>query len=265
MNLSGNKMFITIVILFILHFQASAANTLLFLGFFESNSPALSKNFEKGLRQRLAVSPNFELIDYIETQRYRKMVEFDRYPSLSSALLGNLDRYITDSTLILYGEIQKISFKPVRKGLFRSAVEGELLVNFTIFNLHQKTFAFSITIHGRATHEKGRIIFGDVKKITTLSAAERLRLTDDMTADALPKSSSIIRSVVRSMQTQSPTPQNTKDAEVNNLPSISDVFTVPSVEAAKIDEDTPASASQPEIIEETIIPEDASSGETENK
>jgi hypothetical protein len=272
MNFCGNKIIFTIAILFILNSRTSAANTVLFLGFFESNSPALSKNFEKKLRQRLAVSPDFELIDYIETQRYRKMVKFDRYPSLSSALLRNLDRYITDSTLILSGEIQKINFIPVRKRLFRSVVEGELLVNFSIFDLHQKTFAFSITIHGRATREKGRILFGNVEKITTLSAAERLGMTDDMTADALTKSSSTIRSVVRSMQMQSPPPQNTIDAEVNNQPSISDVFTVPSVEATKIDEDTPDTVPRPEITEETIAPEkemstpeEAPSEETGNK
>ena len=252
MKTSRIRPIVALLLLIISSLTASAEHTVLFIGFFDQSHPALSSDFENKLREQLAVSQNIKLIDYIETQRYRNMVEFDRYPSLSQKLFANLDRYITDSSLILSGKIDKLSFTTVKKGLFRTAVEGELLISFTIFNLHQKRFAYSITIHGRSSRKKGRVFFGNIENVTTLSAAERHRMIDEMTTDAIRKSASTLDALVRSIQLKLPAPQNTKDAEVNNQPSISDVFTVPSVEAAKIDDESPDKTKSEDFTEDTI-------------
>lgn len=233
-------------------FEVSAELSILFLGLFDQSHPAISADFENKLRERLAVSENIKLIDYVETQRYRNMVEFERYPSLSQKRFANLDRYITDSSLILSGKIDKLSLEPVRKGLFRSAVDGELRISFLIFNLHKRTFAYSLTIYGRSSLRKGRVFFGDVSKVTTISAAERHQMIDEMIDDGIRKSASTLNSLVRSLQLNAPAPQGTEDAKVNNLPSISDVFTVPSVEAGKIGDESPVETKTETIEEETI-------------
>ena len=90
-------------------------------------------------------------------------------------------------------------------------------------------------------------------------------MSDALISDAVAKSVSILRSIVRSEQMFIPVPPPS-EGEIEKVPSISDVFTVPSVQAAKINDETTVPNDDSDTIEETTFPEsDENTQDTKTK
>lgn len=233
----------------------TASENVLFIGLSGDNSPAISTTLEKHFRGQMSVAPEIELFDYVETRRYRERIEFNRYPSVSAKMIADLEKFVPDSILIMWGSIKNLRIEPSRTKLIMAMVRGELTVTVMVYNLIRKSFSYRINVTGSAQMAKGWIFFSDPGKTVAVSASERTKLIEQCIDNAAEKLTSIIASIVRNEKLRGPTAPASEEGEINKLPSISDVFTLPSVQAAEIQNNTFDSETESEFSEETITSE----------
>ncbi len=215
-----------------------AIDRIVFIGLSGEGAPAIEQTFDRLLREQLTVIPDCAVADYVETLRYRKMIDFNRYPVVSEQFVTELQKLIPDAALIIWGSIKKMSIKPVRRTLINAIAEGELTVGLTVYNLTQGTFAYSGDVKGAAKKREGFVFFSSVDKVTHIPASDRAELTEQIVNDAVLASASIIRSILRSENLQfAGTVKG--DTGKGRSPSISDVFTVPSVAPHEIQDNPP--------------------------
>lgn len=235
--------FTTVVLVFLLFpmglfSQQSAFKEILFLGMAEAGSPALSQSFDQLLRTRLSAEPGIKTSDYQQSLRYREQVSFSRYPTISSGLLVKLQRVLPDSLVLLWGKIVSTEITPSRKGLFGSVFNADLKLNLTIYNPDQKTFIFNGIIATEKTTPGPMIFFSSINNTAMIDAALRSAILQELLEKAADKSASMITSLLqnnRKLKVEDAAP----DKPADNSPSISDVFSVPSVAPTSIiDRDT---------------------------
>jgi len=215
--------------------QQSGFKEILFLGMAEEGAPAVSQSFDQLLRTRLSAEAGIRISDYENSLRYRERLSFSRYPTISSGQLVKLQQILPDSLLLLWGRVVSTEIKPERSKLIGSHYDAELKINLSIFNPEQKAFIFNGIITSQKTFPGPTILFSSVEKTATLNAVERSAIIGELLENASSKSASMITSIVqnnRKIKAQETTP----DKEPENSPSISDVFSVPSVEPQKIDD-----------------------------
>ena len=212
----------------------SAQNHVLFLGITEQGAPAYSRSFEQQLRAILDTMDAVKLMNHIETQRYREMTGFDRYTDVSQSMNGRPLKLLPDSVLIIWGTINSLEFRPIRKHLFGAAVSGELRAGISAYSPKKRSFLYNGTVASTVSVKKSPVFFSPVDKVTQLSAAERVTLTDSLIHLAVLSCSDVIRSVLENGGKISAETAAETDTQ-RNAPSISDVFTVPSVEAPRIE------------------------------
>jgi hypothetical protein len=253
------------VLLFSVGKTTIAANRILFLGMSAGGAPAIESTFEKLLRERLSMVPELNLIDYVETLRYQHIIDFKRYPTVSEKMVKNLQKIVPDSFIVIWGGIKHLGIKPIRQNIIGSAAEGELTVGLTVYHISRGAFLHSGDIKSSFRKNKGFVFFSPAEKVVSVTAADRVEITNKLIDDALSTATSIIVSILKSADMLQPIVQSGGDNDVNKTPSISDVFSVPSVDAPKIYEEKSVDVSTDKITEETIIPssnENNSSTET---
>ncbi|MBN1577942.1 MAG: hypothetical protein JW913_15385 [Chitinispirillaceae bacterium] len=215
-----------------------AIDKVLFIGLSGEGAPAIVQTFDRLLRERLSAIPDLAVIDYTETLRYRKLIDFSRYPSVSEQQLTDLQALLPDSVLILWGSIIKIHFVPVRRKFVTAVIEGKLVVGLTVYSLLEGTFAYNGNIETSLHKQKGLVFFTPVDKVTHLSASERTTLTDQLIDDAVSSSADIVNALIHSERLRSAARNLKNDSGGGRSPSISDVFAVPSVEPPAINNNT---------------------------
>jgi hypothetical protein len=212
----------------------AAQNQLLFMGLTGQGAPASSRSFEQRLRNELSMLDRVTVVDYVETQRYREMADFNRYPATSEKMLQSLLKFIPDSMLIVWGSINNIELNPIRKNIFGAAIEGKLSVGIAIYNLQQRGYSYNGNVQSTITAKEHPIYFSPVKKVIHISASRRAALTDSLISLAVFNSIAVIESVLKN-RIRVDTNKDSINNVRSNAPSISDIFTVPSIEAAQIE------------------------------
>ena len=211
----------------------SAPDHVLFLGITEKGAPASSHSFERQLRAVLDTMNAVQLMNPVETQRYREMTGFDRYTDVSQSMNGRPLKLLPDSVLIIWGSVNSLEFHPVRKHLFGAAIRGELRAEISVYSIRQRSFLYNGSVVNTVTLGKSPVFFSSVEKSTRLSAAERVALTDSLIHLAVFSCTEVISSLLKAGKT--PAEMASEADKHRNAPSISDVFTVPSVEAPRIE------------------------------
>jgi hypothetical protein len=234
---------ILLIILGIVLNESNATSKILFLGLSGEGAPSIEKTFDASLRERLSVVSDLKLIDYIETCRFQRLIDFTRYSTVSENLVKNLQKHLPDSLIVIWGAIKHLGIKPVRRKLLNASLHGTLTVGIHIYLLNQSTFLHSGTIESSFDKSKGTVFFSSVEKVTTVSASDREEIIRGLLDNALNKTTSIIVSVLKSTRLLQPGYISATE-ETYRPPSISDVFTVPSVEAPEVN-------GTPSITEET--------------
>ena len=212
---------------------------ILFMGMKGGGAPACEESFEHLLRHELTTIEALKTIDYVETQRYREMTDFLRYATVSQKSLNSLQKFISDSVLIIWGSVNSLELKPVRKNVFGAAIKGELTARILVYDLLLRGYAYNGNITGTVSARGSPVFLSPVGKVTHITAAQRASLTDSLIRSTVLSSVDVIKSILETARK----PDSRKETETNQqnaAPSISDVFTVPSVEAARIERGTPA-------------------------
>jgi hypothetical protein len=217
------------------------------VGVGSGGAPSFEDAFDKCLREDLSTMPELYVADYLQTQSYRRKIQFDNYPTVSRKLVESLRQYCSDSTLFVWGKIKNYSVAGVRRYLVRGMVRGEITFTLSMYSLRYKDYAFSGDVQCGFEEPVGLVFFGPVDEHVHVSGSKRAEITDKLVDLSARKSADMIMAVVRSEGLKAARESNAGGMEAYQIPSVQDVFSVPSVEGASVNKNrkktaVPASA-----------------------
>ncbi|KMQ50987.1 hypothetical protein CHISP_2129 [Chitinispirillum alkaliphilum] len=225
-NVMGLLFFFTLV------YSDAIGTEVIFIGLKGDGAPAIEKTYDKMLRERLSTSPYFRVADYQTIQNYKERIRFHDYPTVSQDLLNTLRRFASDSTIFIWGSVREYNMRPVRRNLIGSYIEADLVLNLTIYSLSNQRFAFSGNVKASSERYKGISVFRPVETVVHISSQDRIDLLDELVSRAVMESERIVSVVMRS------DPESLEsmatEASGQYLPSLYDVFSIPSMEASEI-------------------------------
>ncbi len=216
----------------------TARNRVLFMGITGDGAPGYSRTFEQQLRAALDTIDEVSLMSTVESHRFRELTGLDRYDDVSQGMTGRVMKLLPDTVIILWGTLENIQFTPVRRHIFGAAINGELNAGLIAYNVKYRRYLFNSSIVSTITAKENPVYFSPVEKVTHLSAGERAALTDSLIRLAVISSAERIQAVLKENDKINSEIAVENNAQ-KNVPSISDVFTVPSVEAPVIERNTP--------------------------
>lgn len=209
---------------------SNAKVNIVFLGLSGDNAPSLETGLETLLREKITTIDNFSIADYLESQRYRKYIKFDDSPTVSTNNLNSLLQITGDSSLIIWGNIKNFQISNDRKTLIFSRIKGELTVGLHIYCQWLKKVLFVGNVD--AVQYKGKKL--SLKKvIEPVSVIDRSDLISLLQNEAANEFCRITEAVIRTTSTNDDYSVTNTDTQ-NREPSISDVFSIPSIEPAQI-------------------------------
>lgn len=207
-----------------------------FFGIVPGGAPEFEKGFEKLLREQIAVTDGITMADYFDIQYLKKKTNFLNSPYISRSLIQTLLQISNEKALIVWGEITDYSIKTVRRWLIGAEVIGSLTLNLSMYSLAFHEFLYLGDIKCVTNLKKPPVFFRSTEKVTEINVSDRINLLENLQADAVQQSVSIINTLARGIITNAGiiAPANVKTEKV---PSVSDLFDIPSVEAEDIDRD----------------------------
>jgi hypothetical protein len=204
------------------------------IGLTQGSSPAFEETLDRRIRENLSTSENLSITDYAQTQAFRRKIRFDEFPTVSRKLVESLKQYTTDSSVFVWGRIKNCTLTGARKKLIRGFIRGEFVITLNIYSLRYKNYAFAGDVQASVEKDNGVIFFGDADKEIFVSAADRSELMDKLLDQSARKSASLIATVVQSERLLAAKDADVAGAKSYEVPSLSDMFNMPSVEAASV-------------------------------
>lgn len=219
----------------------NAIQHVLFIGCKAEGIPGISATYEALLRDRLGTVPGTSIISYVTTGQIKEILEFDRYPAIIPENLDKLRGTIPDSTMIIWSNVRSLAIEPDCGLLSECDITGELTVRHSVFMFIERHPLFDGEIRSISKLAKKGIAILPRTKTEHIDITDRVKLTNELVNDNLERTISILASLFGARLPAQPVEVEAEDAPSAG-PSISDVFSVPSVEAAKIDYSTPEPA-----------------------
>ena len=230
-----NKLLIILIIMCQLLYAQNIS--IAFLGILPGGAPEFEKGFESNLRERLVVLSDISLTDYNDIEYIKKKTEFIKSPVISREFIETLYYISDDKTLLVWGKINNFSCKPVRKWLIGAEIEGTLSVTLILYSLHFKNYMYLGDIESFSRIRKPPVFFQKIDKSVHIGAIDRIKLYKMLEKDVSERTISIINGFVRSIMTKTGVVTE-EDVKAREVPSISDMFEIPSVEPSSIDQTT---------------------------
>jgi hypothetical protein len=207
------------------------ARTVVFIGVNGSEAPAIEKTYDRLLRENLTITPDIQLVDFLQSERYKQQINFFNYPVVSKELVEKLSRFVEDTTFFIWGTVEKCQIKPARKFLFHSVLEGELVVSLTMYSLSDRAFAYSGVIKATYSKPKGIVFFRPVDQMTHISALDRTEILEKLEYSVVKNSCKMISAVIRSDLAH-----NGENVDINkyNVKAVNSVMSVPVMPAKEL-------------------------------
>jgi hypothetical protein len=136
--------------------------------------------------------------------------------------------------MVVWGSVKKCAFTGFRTKLIRGHIRGEMVLALTAYSQRYKNYAFSGDIRESCDMSVGFFFFGDPEKEIIVSTPERTELTDRLLNQVALKASETIATAVSEERSRVARESPTEDPRSSQAPSLSDMFNVPSVEAASV-------------------------------
>ncbi len=213
----------------ILPFSSLAKRNVAFIGLSGNGAPSLEKGYENQLREKLSMESDIFTKDYLECQKFRRMIRFDDYVTVPRNYLEDLARIAGDSMLVIWGAVKNFRLSYQQKKLFFTEIKGELQIGLHIFSLLKRDFLFMGEVSADVYKSTG---IGFFKSKQPVSAKDRAELIAMLQSEAAINSCKTIIDVIRAQNLEKP---NVIYPVEMNEPSISDVFPIPSAEPAQKD------------------------------
>lgn len=218
-------------------FSVCFGEDVVFIGLSGENAPAVEKTYDRLLRERLSVMPGIKAVDYLQTQRYREQINFEDYPTVSRVLVESLNKLVSDTTLFVWGTVKEYRISAIRKNLIGSALKGELTIGLNIYNSAHQTYAYAGNVKASVSKSKGLIFFSRLDRAVHISALDRTEMLEELESKAVANSARMISAITKIVEKGT----RTADVEQYKVPSLSDVFSVPSMEAPTVKQESPDS------------------------
>jgi hypothetical protein len=212
----------------------AAGVDLVFLGVLGNDAPALEKSFDTRLREALSVNPEYHLLDYLASQDFRHRINFDDFPTVSRRLVESLRQFSSDSTVFVWVTVKNRTIKPVRRWLIKAAAYGELALTLNMYSLRYKEYAFIGEVSSNAEKSEGFIFFYPLETGVHISALDQDEINGRLLGAAAFRSADLINAVVKSEKTRASLALDSGGMSKYKSTSISEMFNVPSVEAANV-------------------------------
>jgi hypothetical protein len=204
------------------------------IGLTSGGAPAFEESFDKRLRENLSNFPELYTADYLQTVRYRSKIRFDEFPTVSRKLVESLKQYCSDSTVFIWGAVKNYSVRPVRKNLIQGVARGEITISLTMYSLRYKDYAFCGDVAYECEEPKGFVFFGPIDESMHIPGSQRAEITDKLVNGASQKSADLIMTVIRNELAHAEKEAGAGAMDSYQIPSVQDVFSVPSVEGASV-------------------------------
>jgi hemoglobin-like flavoprotein len=205
-----------------------------FIGITGDGAPAIEKTFELQLQKRLSTQTSFKLADCIVAQHYARFIKFDEYPIVSRKLVEAVESFASDTTLFVWGTIKKCSVNMVRKNIFCTVIKGEIELNLNVYSLDTKEYSYSGVIKAEIINPGEFVFLADDHATSHIDVVKRQDILQQCLDQAVNKTAAMIVDLATRNDAGVQITQSKEDGNV--MPSIYDVFTVPSVKARAIDE-----------------------------
>lgn len=224
----------------VLVWMCSAGYEVVFIGLQGEGAPAVEKTYDRLLREHLSVMPEVNAADYLQSQKYAKMISFQDYPVVSKSLVEALEPIANDTTLFVWGTVKEFKITPQRKMLFWVKLKGELTIVLNMYTLSNRDYAYSGDVKAVAYKSRGMAGIGSLEKLVHISALDRAELLEKLEFEAVRISGQMISELCRKAL---PGKKGVKDevtakADTSsgsaNTSLISDLFDVSDVETKKI-------------------------------
>ena len=210
---------------------------LIFIGISQGSAPAFEETLDRRIRENLSTLQEMHITDYLQTQSFRRKIRFDESPTVSRKLVESLKQYSSDSAVFVWGRIKNYMVAGKRMKVIRGFIRGEIVLTLNVYSLRYKNYAFSGDVQTSLEKPKGFIFFGNAEKEIIVSPSERKEMTDKLLDQAARKSASLIATIIQSERLHAAKEAENAGAKSYEAPSVSDMFDVPSVEAASVDKD----------------------------
>lgn len=208
--------------------------TIVYMGIVPGGAPEFEERFGDRFREQIAVIPGIDLADYHDTEYLKKKTDFYDSPVLSRSFIESLMQISNDKTIVVWGMVSDFSIKPVRRWLLGAEALGSLTLVLTMYSLGFHEYAFLGDVKCEASVPKPPPFFRSVDKVTHITASDRTDIITELQKQAADKSSDIISDMVRSQLMKSGVLPG-GDVEKKKVPSVSDLFDIPTVEAPDIE------------------------------
>lgn len=208
-----------------------------FLGIVPGGAPEFEKSFETDLRERLAVLSDVSLTDYNDIEYLKKKTDFLKSPVISRQFIETILYIADDNMLLVWGKVNDFSCKPVRKWLLGAEIVGTLSFSLELYSLNFKNYMYLGDIESSSSIRIPPVFFQKIEKSVHIDAQDRIQLFKMLEKDASERTISIINGFIRSIITKTGVDTD-EDIKERELPSISDMFDIPSVEPSNLNRPT---------------------------
>jgi hypothetical protein len=168
------------------------------IGISQGGSPAFEETMDKKLREKLSNYQELFIADYPQTRFYRRKINFDESPVVSTKLLESLKQYCTDTTVFVWGEVKKCSMKGVRKNFIFGYIKGELTISLNIFSMRNKNFTFSGDVTAEFEKKKEMVFFGAAEDEIIPSTIDKTEIMGNLLDKCAQNSANLISTVIKS-------------------------------------------------------------------
>ncbi|MGD9200632.1 MAG: hypothetical protein PVI26_03635 [Chitinispirillia bacterium] len=226
------------VLLFIMGQFLYAQNiSIAFLGILPGGTPEFEKSFEVDLRERLSVLPDISLTDYNDIEYLKKKTGFIKSPVISRNFIETIYYIADDKTLLIWGKVNNFTCKPVRKWLIGAEIEGTLSFSLILYSLYFKNYMYLGDVESSSRIKKPPVFFQQIDKSVHVDVIDRIKLFKMLEKDVSERTISVINGFIKSIMTKTGiiTEEN---VEAREVPSISDMFEIPSIEPSDINRNT---------------------------
>jgi hypothetical protein len=208
-----------------------------FLGILPGGTPEFEKSFEVDLRERLSVLPDISLTDYNDIEYLKKKTGFIKSPVISRNFIETIYYIADDKTLLIWGKVNNFTCKPVRKWLIGAEIEGTLSFSLILYSLYFKNYMYLGDVESSSRIKKPPVFFQQIDKSVHVDVIDRIKLFKMLEKDVSERTISVINGFIKSIMTKTGiiTEEN---VEAREVPSISDMFEIPSIEPSDINRNT---------------------------
>jgi hypothetical protein len=163
-------------------------------------------------------------------------------------LFTSLDRFISDSTLVIWGKVKECTVKPGRFWVVGAGIKGTLTIELTVFNPASRQFVFIGDAKAESLVKKWFVLWWPVENAIEISSQERARTIDELDGKAVSESCRILSAVFLH--------ETTHEKKKNQWPAPSDKKPVGPAKTPTLEKKTPPpgpDVEKPQVVDEEPV------------